>query len=347
VGAGEFTPDLSKAAAQLERRVRHDDLDGGVLLAGRDGTWSGTSVGITARTVMPIASASKWLTAAVVMSLVDEGRLTLDTPVVDVLPGFGGDTAAVTVRHLLSHTSGLTADACVSSGSGTTAACTERLAAGPAPSGRPGRRFVYSGVGYEVAGRIVEVLTGRSFEAAFEDRIARPLGMERTAFDVTVGGDRVDHPVPSASATSTADDYMRFLAMLASDGVARTGPAAGRRVLTAASVAAIEDDQVRGVDTSADPAVQTTGIPTYGLGVWRDVVSPDDAIRVVSGNGAFGFYPWIDRRPASAGNFGVVAVADLVHGSGYAVPRSQKNARTAWNEAARVFGPPTPTATAG
>ena len=324
-----------RAARLLAERVRADGLDGGVLAVGRDGVWSERATGITAGTVMPIASASKWLTAATLMTLVDEGRLDLDTRVGDLLGDFDGAKARVRVRHLLAHTSGLVSDACVTAASGSTAACTARLAAGSAPTARPGTRFVYSGVGYEVVGRIVEVLTGRSFEAAFAERIASPLGMERTSF--VRGG---THPVPSASATSTATDYLRFLAMLAADGVARTGPAAGDRILSAASVAAIEADQVRGVDTSTDGAVRTTGIPTYGLGVWRDVVASDGRIRVVSGNGAFGFYPWIDRRPAGPGTFGVVAVADLVHGSDHAVPRSQRIARVAWREAAGFDRPP-------
>lgn len=324
-----------RAAALLAERVRRDGLDGGVLAVGRDGTWSVSATGITAGSVMPIASASKWLTAATLMTLVDEGRLDLDTPIADLLPGFDG--SGVRVRHLLAHTSGLVADACVYSGAGTTAACTARLAAGPAPTSRPGTRFAYSGVGYEVAGRIVEVLSGVPFETAFAQRIAIPLGMERTSF---VGAAGQTHPVPSASATSSASDYLRFLAMLAADGVARTGPAAGTRILAAGSVAAIEADQVRGIDTRADGAVRTTGIPTYGLGVWRDVVSVDDRVRVVSGNGAFGFYPWIDRRPAGASTFGVVAVADLVHGADYAVPRSQRIARAAWREVAGFAWPP-------
>jgi hypothetical protein len=52
---------------------------------------------------------------------------------------------------------------------------------------------------------------------------------------------------------------------------------------------------------------------------------------VVSGSGAFGFYPWIDREH---GTYGIVAVADLEHGSQYAVPASQRIARLAWTAAA-------------
>ncbi|MEI8001890.1 MAG: serine hydrolase domain-containing protein [Actinomycetes bacterium] len=331
-GADPFAP-MDRA---LGARVARDGLPGGVLYVGAGGStvhvFSARKVGPA--TVLPIASASKWLTSALVMTLVDEGRLTLDGRVGDLLPGFDGAKRSVTVRQLLSHTSGLASDPCVGSPDTTTAACVGRLAAGPDPVSAPGMRFAYSGVGYEVAGRIVEVLTGQSFGAAFAARIAGPLGLEHTAFD-RLDGATVAHPVPSASATSTVDDYAKFLAMLAAGGVARSGPADGQRILSADSVAEIERDQVRGLDTSGDGAVAITGIPTYGLGVWRDEVGPADEARIVSGNGAFGFYPWIDRRAGSGGTYGIVAVADLTHGPEYAVPRSQKLARSAWQAAAR------------
>jgi hypothetical protein len=104
-------------------------------------------------------------------------------------------------------------------------------------------------------------------------------------------------------------------------------------VLSAASVAEIERDQVIGLDTRQDGAVQITGIPTYGLGVWRDEVADDDTIEVVSGSGALGFYPWIDRVH---GTYGIVGVDDEVHGAEHAVPASQQLARQCWEAAATV-----------
>ena len=92
-------------------------------------------------------------------------------------------------------------------------------------------------------------------------------------------------------------------------------------------MAEIERDQVGGIDTRDDGAVQITGIPTYGLGVWRDVVGADDEIQVVSGSGALGFYPWIDRV---RGTYGIVAVDDEYHGAEHAVPASQRIARLLW-----------------
>jgi len=315
------------ADVALRARVRDDDLTGGVLLVARDGeSLHRVAVGDTdARSVMPIASASKWLTSATLMTFVDEGTLDLDDPVQKHLRAFDGRKSGITVRELLSHTTGLPAAACEGDPSTTLRACAASIGAGGGPSSAPGSEFHYSGVGFAVAGRLVERLAGTSFEQAFEDRIARPLGMRHTRFD----GARRPHsrnPSPAASATSTVDDYARFLRMLAADGTVR-----GKQLLSAASVAEIEKDQVRGLDTRGDGAVQITDIPTYGLGVWRDEVAADDTIQVVSGSGALGFYPWIDRVH---GNYGIVAVDDELHGAEHAVPASQRIARMLWQAAA-------------
>lgn len=326
VGAGTADP-FARVNRSMKARVRADGLEGGMVLVVRDGEVVDRQSygGLDGGTVIPIASASKWLTTATLMTLVDEGELTLDDPVADHLPGFDGAKGKVLVRHLLAHTSGLGYDGCVGASSGTTTAeCVARIAAGPDPVTRPGTRFAYSGVGYEVAARLVEKLTGQSFADAFADRIAGPLGMTRTRFDAYG-----PHPVPAASGTSTVDDYAKFVAMMANHGVAPDGT----RILSAESVDEIERDQVKGLDTSRDGAVQITGIPTYGLGVWRDVVGPHDAIRVLSGSGAYGFYPWIDRRHDT---YGIIGVADTAHGAEVAVPASQRQARMAWRAAATL-----------
>ena len=331
--AAGATGSYDAADAAMQARVRDDQLTGGVLFVAKDGqTLHRDAVGqMTARTVIPIASASKWMTSATLMTFVDEGKLHLDDRVATYLPGFGGAKSGITVRDLLSHTSGLPPAGCEGDPSTTLKRCAAAIAAGGDPSSLPGTQFHYSGVGFVVAGRIVERLAGTSFEQAFQDRIAGPLGMSHTRFD----GTRSPHsrnPAPAASATSTVDDYAKFLRMLAAHGTAD-----GKQVLTPLSVDEIEKDQVRGLDTRDDGAVQITGIPTYGLGVWRDEVAPDDSIEVVSGSGALGFYPWIDRVH---GTYGIVAVADP-SGPEHAVPRSQKVARMTWRTAAQT-SPSTP-----
>jgi CubicO group peptidase (beta-lactamase class C family) len=329
---------LAEVDDAIEARVSTDHLPGAALLVVRDGrvlrrqgygSYDPTSV-------VPIASASKWLTVATLLTLVDEGRLSLDDPVRAYLPEFRGVTGSATIRQLLSHTSGIAQDDCVWDRGSSLQACATEVAARGA-TGTPGSGFAYGNTGFSVAGRIIEVVTGTSFEQAFEQRIAAPVGMTSTRFDGASYPTEAN-PVPAASAESDLDDYGRFVEMLAGRGVID-----GHRILSEASVLEMEKDQVVGLDTHRDEAVRTTGIPTYGLGVWRDVVTADDTGVIVSGNGAYGFYPWIDRARDA---YGVLEVYDQ-RGSTQAVPDSQEIVHRVWvaldDETGAPAGPATTT----
>lgn len=142
---------LPSAAAEHAVQIVADGVPGvTIVVAGDDGPLSTVDVGdITAATQYPIASTSKWLAAATVMTLVDAGTLELDLPVATWLPGGSPNAERVTLRHLLSQTSGIV-------GPGTpsydleqdhrltmTQAATEILRH-PLAS-EPGRVFVYGG----------------------------------------------------------------------------------------------------------------------------------------------------------------------------------------------------------
>lgn len=328
--------------ASIEARIPGDHLDGAALLVVRDGVairdrGYGSYDGITE---VPIASASKWLTAATMMSLVDEERVALDDPVSMYLPQFTGASGRATIRQLLSHTSGIAQADCIWSTNSTLADCVDRVARSK-PSTAPGTTFAYGNTSYSVAGRIIEVVTGESFEQAFEHRIAEPVGMASTRFD-DAGGVQTDNPVPAASAVSSLHDYGRYVQMIAADGEID-----GVRVLSAASVREMERDQVGPLRDESDFAVRTTGIDTYGLGLWRDVTTTTDAGVVSSGNGAYGFYPWIDRARNS---FGVLLVFDSGHSAEHAVPASQRIVHQVWAALDAETGPgsyPTPTVVHG
>jgi len=302
--------------AAMTTRVRDDGIDTAQLLVARqDGTvlFQQLYGSATGGEVMPIASASKWLTSATLLTLVDEGKLSLDEPIARWLPAFAdGDKARITLRHLLSHRSGLAQNGCIWDTSTTLEACVDQIAAAPLASD-PGTRFSYGNTSYQVAARVGEVAGGSPFQDLFLQRIASPLGLTDTRFD---GGRPTANPAPAASGSSTVTDYGRFLRMLANEGEID-----GRRVLSAASVAELQRDQVGGLDTSKDFAVQITGIPTYGLGLWRDRVDEQDRAVVVSGSGSLGFYPWLDHEH---GTYGIVAVADEAHGDGRAVRASHR-----------------------
>ncbi|MEI7823281.1 MAG: serine hydrolase domain-containing protein, partial [Verrucomicrobiota bacterium] len=133
-----------------------------------------------------IASMTKPLTAACVMMLADEGRLRIDDPVSKFIPEFshmrlhGAPPARpVTIRDLLTHTGGL-GDAQL----GSRAPLAERVVAyARAPMrSAPGSRFDYSNSGFNTLGRIIEVVSGKSYASFLRQRLLSPLGMSDTTF---------------------------------------------------------------------------------------------------------------------------------------------------------------------
>jgi CubicO group peptidase (beta-lactamase class C family) len=297
-------------AAMRDRAMR--GANGGVLLVVREGTvlFDQTYGSVGPDTVLAVASTSKWFTAALLMTLVDEGELTLDDPISRWLPAFGGKWADVTLRMLLSHRSGVRDQDCIWDTSSVLADCVDALAAGPTEFA-PGTAFSYGNAPYSVAARLGEVVTGQDFQTLFAERIAGPLGMTATSW---TGGGTTRNPSPAASARTTVHDTERFLQMMLAGGESD-----GLRILSPEAVTEIERNQVAGYDTSHDFAVNITRIPTYGLGTWRDVPDAEDNTIVVSGNGANGYYPWIDHATHAYGN---VAVEDR-RGAQTAVPASK------------------------
>ncbi|SDF43760.1 CubicO group peptidase, beta-lactamase class C family [Lentzea fradiae] len=138
---------------------------------------------VTENTPMRVASVSKSFTAAAVMTLVEDGRVELDDEVHDHLPQL---PPRITVRHLLNQTSG------ISDNSVDIAKLTEARTLAdyvgllpPVNAAEPGTRFAYSNVNYNVAARLVEVLSGESYEDYLRRHVFEPLGMH----DSLAGGD--------------------------------------------------------------------------------------------------------------------------------------------------------------
>lgn len=145
----------------------------------------GTGVRVTTDSVFQVGSITKVHTATMVMKLVESGELDLDAPVVDVLPEFETAdkiaTKTITIRQLLSHTSGLTCDFTHDTGRGDDClALYIEASKNIALDCPPGRTISYSSVGYNVLGRIIEVVTGQTWDNALKDRLCTPLGLNRT-----------------------------------------------------------------------------------------------------------------------------------------------------------------------
>jgi CubicO group peptidase (beta-lactamase class C family) len=146
---------------------------------------TGTGVEATTDSLFQIGSITKAYTATVVMGLVEEGLVTLDTPVADVLPEFRvADVEAtrnVTLRHLLAHTSGINGDLFIDTGRGDD--CLERYvdACADLPQCHPlGTLFSYCTGGYVILGRVIELLTGTSWDTAMRERLFAPAGLDHT-----------------------------------------------------------------------------------------------------------------------------------------------------------------------
>ncbi|HEX6341055.1 serine hydrolase [Umezawaea sp.] len=144
-----------------------------------------TGVETTTDSLFQIGSISKVWTATVVLQLVDEGLLDLDAPISDVLPELRlaepDVTKTVTMRHLLTHTSGIDGDVFTDTGRGDD--CLEKyvaLLADVAQNHPLGATWSYCNSGFSLAGRVVEKLTGGTWDQAVRDRLLTPLGLERT-----------------------------------------------------------------------------------------------------------------------------------------------------------------------
>lgn len=143
---------------------------------------------VTPTTAFRLASITKQLTAKAVADLVDEGRLTLETPVRAVFPTLPRWGEEVRVGHLVVHTSAIPPyESLIPAGQARQVTDRDALAliaAGPPPSAPPGARFAYDNGGYALLAVILEEVSGRSFADLLRERIFDPLGMERTVAHV-------------------------------------------------------------------------------------------------------------------------------------------------------------------
>lgn len=179
---------LDRAALQASLDGLPDVAVSGALarVSGRDGRWSGMA-GPTVPSAdanFRIGSVTKVFTSTVTLQLVAEGRLTLDTPVQQVLPGtLPADWAPMTIGQLLSHTSDLPRPQPPAPGTTPASAVADAVRAAAeagAPKPVPGSRQQYNGLNHFLLGMAIEKTTGRTYAEEVQRRIARPLGLRHT-----------------------------------------------------------------------------------------------------------------------------------------------------------------------
>jgi len=246
------------------------------------------------KTVAPIASCSKWLTTALVMQFVDEGKISLDDPVMKYIPEFEKYMKRyLTIRHCLSHMTGIEDDEkflkkilqrkkfeSLEEEANSFAAREIRANAGT--------DFWYGNIGLNIAARVLEVVSKRKFDVLIKQKLFIPLGMRQTTF-TTLDGSLYN---PSGGAKSTADDYMRFLVMLMNKGKYN-----GKQILSEESV-----DEMMKVQTTSGMikyAPKAAEGFNYALGSWVVEQTAPKANELsiataLASPGLFGTWPMID-----------------------------------------------------
>lgn len=241
----------------------------------------------TLKTQAPILTAANWLTAALVMTFVEQGKISLDDPVSKYLPEFEKYMKNyVTIRHCLAHTTGmendigrvgrlLTKKKFQSLEEEVSALAAKEI------SKNPGEEFHYGNIGPSIAGRVLEVVSKKSFDRLIQERILRPLKMRATNFVNDEGG----AVSPSNGAKSTVNDYINFLSMLLNKGMFE-----GKQILTEKSIAEMQKPQFVGLPMKFSPK-ETEG-SQYGLGNW--LVETDGYTTITSPSYA-GTWPILDK----------------------------------------------------
>ncbi|HRE50901.1 MAG TPA: serine hydrolase domain-containing protein [Flavitalea sp.] len=258
--------------------------------------WSGDSIAyqkqtgeLTVNSQEPIGFASAWLTAALVMTFVDQGKLSLDDPVAKYLPIYSKYAKKyLTIRHCLANTTGLEGE------KGGVQKLFQKtrfdlleeqvnsFASGREIIRNPGEAFSYNNIGSNIAGRVLEVVGKKAFDRLMQERIFRPLGMRRSSFSMDMAVN------PASGAVSTPSDYIKFLAMLLNKGTFN-----GKTILSEAAVAEMQKIQTNGVPSLFTPKA-TEGFD-YGLGAWIQEQNDKGEAIILSSPGLLGGWPYIDN----------------------------------------------------
>ncbi len=281
-------------------------------------------------TLFWIASMTKPITGAAILMLQDEGKLHVSDPVAKYLPEFAnlktpsGKPANLTITQMLTHTSGLGEATGPAAQQAKTLADLVPIWLAAPMKYEPGERWQYTQSGINAAGRIVEVVSGMTFDAFLQKRLFDPLGMKHTTFYVGDAqrarlatayaknketgalepvpprpefGPRDRPPQGNGGLYSTAPDYVRFCQMLLNGGTLD-----GRRYLSAAAMKFFTTPQTGDLPTGffQNDTYGNRG-PNYGWGIATCILrTPHEGVAAMLSpgtyghGGAWGTQAWID-----------------------------------------------------
>jgi serine-type D-Ala-D-Ala carboxypeptidase/endopeptidase len=248
-----------------------------------------------------IASASKLVSGVVLFRLIDQGFLSLDSTAAQVL-GWSGPNGAITLRQLLSFTSGLApTNVCTSSQGSTLAECVETISQAPVAA-PPAMRYDYGSTHLHTAGRMAEVVTGASWNAVFAQQLRDPLGMSNDSQYYTFPRQAIGttNPLIAGGLRMTMNDYAKVLRVVFAKGQVPGSPQISSALFDAQS-----RQPYPGVTIGSSPAAANGFDFKYGLTAWLECTTPATGCESLSSPGAFGFTPWIDR---SAGYYAILGM---------------------------------------
>ncbi len=274
---------LERAKAQLGKNI--------VFVLYKDGkvAYKKESGDFNIKAQQPINASSQWLTAALIMTFVQEGKISLDDKVSTYLPIFAKYSKGyITIRHCLTHYTGIQSDGVTKMFSkGKFSSLEEEVNEFASKRDiwtNAGAEFKYSNVGLNIAARVVEVITKRSFDRLLMERITRPLGMKATNF---TGEDYNAAMNPSGGGRSTAADMTNFLAM-----ILQKGKFNNKEVLTEASVELLHSLNASSIPVKNVPKIAEGW--SYGMGEWIMETSPSGKAAVLTVPSLNGTWPVVD-----------------------------------------------------
>ena len=362
-------PKLPGVGAALQEQINRHEIAGAVtMVVSKDRVLHLESNGLAdvaahkpmqADTVFWIASMTKPITATAVLMLQDEGKLDVHDPVAKYLPEFAnlkmpsGQPANLTLIQILTHTSGLGEAGGPAAREAKTLADLVPLWLAAPMQFEPGSRWRYCQSGINAAGRVVEVVSGMSFDAFLKKRLFQPLGMTSTTFypgaserarqvtayakNTATGsletvpprpefGPRDRPPQGSGGLYSTAEDYGRFCQMLLGGGRFQ-----GVRYLSEASMKLLSTPQTPETLPTGFFQNDTYGRRglNYGWALGTCVLkAPHDGVPAMLSPGTFGH----------GGAWGTQAWVDPVKGVAYVLMVQRSNfPNSDASEVRRVF----------
>jgi len=288
VSAQQNYPEIDRAFKMNQQALGKD----AVMMIYRSGkiVYESAIGDITSGSQQRIASCSKWLTAALVMTFVDEGKISLEDTIGKFLPIFTKyGKGQIKIWHCLSHTAGLEQEpvkmVTLVNRNAKYNSLEEEIndfAKKRNSIAIPGTEFRYGNVGLNIAARVVEIVSGKGFEEIFQERLGKPLNFSATTF--TKNGEIAN---PSGGAWSTAADYMNFEIMFLNKGVFK-----GKRILSKASAEKMLQAETNESMIKYRPSA-AKGFD-YGFGLWIQEKDANGKTLVASSPGLFGTWPYVD-----------------------------------------------------